>query len=102
DGIRDRTVTGVQTCALPILLIRTIRCRTIFSDAGPADTRWQKSELSRELLLLLGGFHVCQVLGIQTQRFVDHYIGGRALEKGFGDRKRVGAGREWAQRAAGG
>src|SRR5207248_4960756 len=24
DGIRDRTVTGVQTCALPILLLRQL------------------------------------------------------------------------------
>src|SRR5437868_11265839 len=28
DGIRDRNVTGVQTCALPISLIRWSRART--------------------------------------------------------------------------
>src|SRR3989337_3412838 len=30
DGIRDATVTGVQTCALPILG----RCRTALNDGG--------------------------------------------------------------------
>src|SRR5437867_12019473 len=33
DGIRDRTVTGVQTCALPICLERAPRCLLEF---GPA------------------------------------------------------------------
>src|SRR6266516_2501859 len=27
DGIRDRTVTGVQTCALPILTINTVEAQ---------------------------------------------------------------------------
>src|SRR5207248_8761508 len=29
DGIRDRTVTGVQTCALPIYCCSTIRSRSV-------------------------------------------------------------------------
>src|SRR5437867_11325082 len=38
DGIRDRTVTGVQTCALPILkLWRSSKAiRTLSIEAGPA------------------------------------------------------------------
>src|SRR5438128_5307102 len=43
DGIRDATVTGVQTCALPIsALLATIRCcETELQVAGawPTDTR---------------------------------------------------------------
>src|SRR2546430_12175854 len=29
DGIRDLTVTGVQTCALPISLVRSASCRAV-------------------------------------------------------------------------
>src|SRR5207249_5373253 len=32
DGIRDRNVTGVQTCALPILLLRTQSIRIFLPD----------------------------------------------------------------------
>src|SRR6266516_2934160 len=43
DGIRDRTVTGVQTCALPISTVRgsdrTVRHGHI-SKQGPAWLRW--------------------------------------------------------------
>src|SRR5438309_4830110 len=34
DGIRDGTVTGVQTCALPISYRKLVRCRT----ASPSTT----------------------------------------------------------------
>src|SRR3989337_1976047 len=38
DGIRDATVTGVQTCALPILMIRHTRCyRDWSSDVCSSD-----------------------------------------------------------------
>src|SRR5207245_4500526 len=33
DGIRDATVTGVQTCALPILCLRTAYCMSRLSAA---------------------------------------------------------------------
>src|SRR2546430_11825766 len=34
DGIRDLTVTGVQTCALPIFLSRDSNVETAFAAAG--------------------------------------------------------------------
>src|SRR5699024_1179558 len=34
DGIRDRNVTGVQTCALPILEVRHAEGAAVFSQAG--------------------------------------------------------------------
>src|SRR5205085_8734754 len=38
DGIRDLTVTGVQTCALPICFqSNVVRLRTDSKPAGPAD-----------------------------------------------------------------
>src|SRR3970282_2772596 len=37
DGIRDRDVTGVQTCALPILAARS-------SASCPSISRWPSSE----------------------------------------------------------
>src|SRR5688572_32497906 len=38
DGIRDLTVTGVQTCALPIFS-PTTRCKTSISYGLPSDVR---------------------------------------------------------------
>src|SRR5688572_17739992 len=35
DGIRDLTVTGVQTCALPICVARTVSSTLLVSDATP-------------------------------------------------------------------
>src|SRR5207248_7145424 len=44
DGIRDRTVTGVQTCALPISRVRHQRLRSNADDqrraAADAHARW--------------------------------------------------------------
>src|SRR5712691_9935031 len=39
DGIRDLTVTGVQTCALPILEAETAAVREIAKDAGAFEIR---------------------------------------------------------------
>src|SRR5437868_10408176 len=39
DGIRDRNVTGVQTCALPILAASRALARTALMKAGPASIR---------------------------------------------------------------
>src|SRR5437867_10409666 len=41
DGIRDRTVTGVQTCALPIFCVRH---RAVSAHADPVDRhrRWDR------------------------------------------------------------
>src|SRR2546430_17282304 len=36
DGIRDLTVTGVQTCALPICSLRPIRCTSTRSPTSRA------------------------------------------------------------------
>src|SRR2546430_11364534 len=37
DGIRDLTVTGVQTCALPILVLVILKHRLYLFDAGARD-----------------------------------------------------------------
>src|SRR5689334_24586943 len=49
DGIRDGTVTGVQTCALPIFIPRT-RCMLPEDDerGAAADALLLKNELSRD------------------------------------------------------
>src|SRR5207245_3247208 len=39
DGIRDATVTGVQTCALPIWFVRNRRSR--FRSHRASDERWR-------------------------------------------------------------
>src|SRR2546430_8629716 len=40
DGIRDLTVTGVQTCALPILAALTYRLLDGFFGGGARPTDW--------------------------------------------------------------
>src|SRR3989337_3093098 len=46
DGIRDATVTGVQTCALPIYGLRYLGSK-IFFTALLAHTCWNRSEERR-------------------------------------------------------
>src|SRR6266568_7640729 len=57
DGIRDGTVTGVQTCALPICLDTTsIRTRAVPDGAGYRITGrkvWMSKALESERVLLL-------------------------------------------------
>src|SRR5699024_11849843 len=47
DGIRDRNVTGVQTCALPILcrICQVANEETIESDIQLADTAYGQGQL---------------------------------------------------------
>src|SRR5207245_6809546 len=53
DGIRDATVTGVQTCALPILILgRVAAIRPLRRWVGPATTTALATALG--LLLVLG------------------------------------------------
>src|SRR6266478_8322321 len=53
DGIRDLTVTGVQTCALPIssrFRREMVACaRTDYCNLAQIDTKGQAAELSRRL-----------------------------------------------------
>src|SRR5438034_5010992 len=39
DGIRDHCVTGVQTCALPILVMSLLLLYSMGASAAPATTR---------------------------------------------------------------
>src|SRR5207245_8236168 len=59
DGIRDATVTGVQTCALPIFIFAKIRPRTtaarVATDADSDDAPSAFSWLNALLLVLLVG-----------------------------------------------
>src|SRR5216683_7212134 len=43
DGIRDLIVTGVQTCALPILAPRTFSCRRAGVAGGDVGKGWRSS-----------------------------------------------------------
>src|SRR5437867_7600414 len=47
DGIRDRTVTGVQTCALPIWRPRRPPCGNREPGSDPAGSRGAPDTLSR-------------------------------------------------------
>src|SRR2546423_15678097 len=52
DGIRDKLVTGVQTCALPILRRWAFWCRTEFSSATgspPGSCRWRRRARRRQI-----------------------------------------------------
>src|SRR5207248_6288185 len=47
DGIRDRTVTGVQTCALPISPVRVTSAST--ADTAPVMMRVHRSRARRSM-----------------------------------------------------
>src|SRR2546430_8145507 len=61
DGIRDLTVTGVQTCALPI-----------FGEGDAGATRGQPSEQRRLLLLMTAPFDQKQEDQQRAQRSAPH------------------------------
>src|SRR5256886_6838206 len=57
DGIRDLTVTGVQTCALPILfevLLKTAAEKGIYTMRGWEQTRWTRKSFTHGALLDAG------------------------------------------------
>src|SRR5689334_24806519 len=76
DGIRDGTVTGVQTCALPILQVRDdgAAVRTNPADEQPRerpdamDTEHPVRDLRVEPLLLGANAHVVVVLRSEERR----------------------------------
>src|SRR2546425_8756415 len=47
DGIRDKLVTGVQTCALPIFVVPRLRVRHAADGGEPAAGRRARSRLNR-------------------------------------------------------
>src|SRR5699024_11906279 len=84
-GIRDRNVTGVQTCALPISLILVKQNRT-FSGS------WSPTYISSLFLKILKWGSYCQLTGDKrkkeglpmkfSSRFM-RFIGGRDIFIGF-------------------
>src|SRR2546430_8819358 len=56
DGIRDLTVTGVQTCALPILVLAALRCASYFvsSECGAEGTAFKAAATRRRTPKLSG------------------------------------------------
>src|SRR5256886_7711228 len=50
DGIRDLTVTGVQTCALPILMEKSL---VVFAEDGQRQGRYRLLEPTRHYALVL-------------------------------------------------
>src|SRR5207248_7918049 len=60
DGIRDRTVTGVQTCALPILPVASTGRRSRTALKGPATyptSRRSSTQNRDKLVWKISGFH---------------------------------------------
>src|SRR5437867_10958275 len=49
DGIRDRTVTGVQTCALPILREHARQDRKAVANFGILRAEWREREESQQI-----------------------------------------------------
>src|SRR5256886_4625677 len=62
DGIRDLTVTGVQTCALPIYLLGVQWCSSIFPGRAP--------EGMVLLRAMCGGWHRAEVAGWDDERLL--------------------------------
>src|SRR5688572_31871575 len=54
DGIRDLTVTGVQTCALPICVILNRKAAEIFNMESPENAIGQKIRIGRDTLNVVG------------------------------------------------
>src|SRR2546430_4302639 len=50
DGIRDLTVTGVQTCALPIFLAAHLKSRREVPEADEAELREQEAIVLRGII----------------------------------------------------
>src|SRR5207249_6005679 len=48
DGIRDRNVTGVQTCALPIYLLQDLACNLFLARIESDLAKLRKAILQRE------------------------------------------------------
>src|SRR5688572_30911331 len=76
DGIRDLTVTGVQTCALPICLVEIVdHCDAGQSAVGRRQTRPQtvssmSSSLTERKLCSLTGLSYNSALGRSEERRV--------------------------------
>src|SRR3989441_9749124 len=47
DGIRDKLVTGVQTCALPILMVAPMALRILLLEDVPADAALVERHLTK-------------------------------------------------------
>src|SRR2546430_11728333 len=58
DGIRDLTVTGVQTCALPICMARRGRLRWYQIVWGPNKMTWDRGGLKPGMLPGLLGYRL--------------------------------------------
>src|SRR5699024_12181183 len=64
DGIRDRNVTGVQTCALPIFTVGSAPILVWFSSAPPGNPH------GRWLLLWLCLLRTRRLLGLRCSRLL--------------------------------
>src|SRR5207249_6946047 len=84
DGIRDRNVTGVQTCALPICLDHEVaRPAGGLSALAPCDlvieAAPERLELKRELFQQLS--KVCQIGRASCRERVEVSVGGGSLRE---------------------
>src|SRR5207248_7586434 len=90
DGIRDRTVTGVQTCALPIsqMTPAVFALTNVEVEAGPGLFKAQGRVMKFD-----GYRRVLPPAGKQEDRTLPPLSQGQALDKVRSEERRVGKGR---------
>src|SRR5205085_8975498 len=74
DGIRDLTVTGVQTCALPIFFVAPGYCNSPFALPDDRKAQGQCQNLPRtdaHLLRSAIAGHYCAYTALQTDRLLE-------------------------------
>src|SRR5207248_7392118 len=95
DGIRDRTVTGVQTCALPISIGATTETVTVSAENSGVQVNTQDSSLGNTIVstqiaqLPMEARNVLALLSLQPGVTKDGY---RSEERRVGKEGRVRVG----------
>src|SRR5207249_6789395 len=97
DGIRDRNVTGVQTCALPISIGRIMRAAPFTHIAGNRNSGGSAMPRPHRLVPLLFAVAVSGFLGAFTLA-VDGQTGATEAPAGFDRSEERRVGKEWRAR----
>src|SRR5205823_7756534 len=85
DGIRDKLVTGVQTCALPICVIDTVleSNTQLIANAGALKDEWKRTKLSNIALLLKAAIEAQGRVGIMLNvRSEERRVGKECRSRG--------------------
>src|SRR5205823_9514942 len=100
DGIRDKLVTGVQTCALPILTL-------LFDDTVRNNIAYGKDEISDEAIIEAARAAYAHEFIMKLPDGYDTLIGENGVKLSGGERQRLArseerrVGKEWRGREAG-